>query len=136
VESPQAGIWTIEVIGDDINTDLPVYVGIPGNQGDFSLWVTGVEAECSGGASVYCTSKITSQLCLPQISFSGTPSATAGSGFVISVTGVVQNQLGLLFYGLNGPAAQPLPNGTRCVATPGKRGPILQASPAGLPCTA
>ena len=135
VQSPQAGLWTIEVIGDDINTDLPAYGGIPGNQGDFSLWVTGVEAECTGGANVYCTSKVTSQLCLPSISVSGTPSATAGSGFEITATGVIPNQPGLLFYGINGAASQPLPNGTRCVAFPAVRGPILQASPAGVACT-
>src|SRR5690606_21983033 len=59
----------------------------------------------------------------------------AGSGFEITATGVVPNQPGMLFYSLDGPASQPRPMGTRCVAHPTVRGPILQASPAAAACS-
>ncbi len=130
VRMPEAGAWLVEVIGDDINTDLPAYTGTPGNQADFSLWVTGVVPECEGGAVVYCASQANTNLCLPAISGSGSASATAGSGFVIEATGVISGNPGLLFYSKTGEASMPFQNGTLCLASPTTRTPVQLASTA------
>lgn len=70
---------------------------------------------------IYCTAKFNSLGCLPTIQFSGSPSASAGSGFLVSCSDVINNKSGLLFYGLHGQAAIPFQNGTLCVQSPVKR---------------
>jgi hypothetical protein len=79
------------------------------------------EISCSGSPTTYCTGKLNALGCTPSIGSSGAPSATAGSGFVINCTQVRNNKSGLLFYGVNGPAAVPFQQGTLCVKTPIKR---------------
>jgi hypothetical protein len=73
----------------------------------------------------YCTAKINSVGCMPTISFTGEPSATAGYGFVVSATGVRNNHRGLLFYGTSGKAADVFQNGTLCVNLPIRRTPTV-----------
>ncbi len=71
-----------------------------------------------GAPSVYCTAKVTSSGCLPSVSASGAPSASAGSGFVIRAGAVEPGNIGILFYGTNGPASTPLQGGFLCVNPP------------------
>jgi hypothetical protein len=73
--------------------------------------------------SIYCSAKVTSNACLPAIAFSGAPSATSGSGFVVFSNNVINNKSGLLFYGASGSASMAFQGGTLCVATPIKRTP-------------
>jgi hypothetical protein len=70
---------------------------------------------------VYCTAKPNSNACTPQLSFSGTPSATQASGFVVSASSLVNQKSGMFFYGLNGSAAVTFHAGLRCVANPVRR---------------
>ena len=72
-------------------------------------------------ALTYCTAKLNSLGCTPQIGFIGSPSATAGSGFVVSSTNVRNNKSGLLFYGVSGRASTPYQGGTLCVQPQIKR---------------
>jgi hypothetical protein len=74
---------------------------------------------------VYCTAKVNSLGCTPTIGFTGTPSATAGSGFTVDGSNVRNNKSGLLFYGINGRNALPFQGGTLCVATPIRRTPAV-----------
>jgi hypothetical protein len=76
-----------------------------------------------GGPTVYCTAKTNSLGCTPTIGSVGTPSATSGSGFVVSASNVLNNKNGLLFYGVSGQAATPFQGGTLCVQSPIKRTP-------------
>jgi hypothetical protein len=76
---------------------------------------------CNGGAFTYCTAKINSLGCTPTIAATGIPSATAGSGFVLSASNVINNKPGLLLYSNTGPAAVPFQGGTRCMNTPVRR---------------
>ncbi|HTF90905.1 MAG TPA: hypothetical protein VK843_20975 [Planctomycetota bacterium] len=69
----------------------------------------------------YCTAKVNSLGCAPSIGFTGTPSASAGSGFVINAINVLNNKPGLYLYTNTGRAAVPFVGGLRCVNTPLKR---------------
>ena len=80
---------------------------------------------CNFAMSTYCSPKINSLGCVPIISGSGTPSASASSGFLIECNDVINNKSGLLFYGVNGQAGGPFQGGTLCVAAPIKRTPGL-----------
>jgi len=71
--------------------------------------------------TTYCTGKVNSLGCMPAMSHLGTPSATASSGFTVRATNVRNQKQGLLFYGVNGPAALPFQGGTLCVASQIKR---------------
>jgi hypothetical protein len=70
-----------------------------------------------------CTAKTNSLGCVPVIGGAGTPSATSGSGFVVSATNEFNNKAGLLFYGITGSASIPFQGGTLCVNPPIRRTP-------------
>ncbi len=79
---------------------------------------------CSGNVSNYCTSSTTSNNCNPAIAASGTPSASAPSGFTLTCTDVEGQKSGLIFYGVSGPNASPWAAGSTsflCVKAPTQR---------------
>jgi hypothetical protein len=78
-----------------------------------------VSAGCGAGLA-YCTTSTTTNGCSPQIGASGTASASATSGFTITVTQVEGVKNGMVFYGL---APQALPFGASwlCIAAPKQR---------------
>ena len=82
---------------------------------------------------LYCTGKVNSCGGIPSLSFSGIPSASASSGFVVSGSGARYAKHGLLLHGPNGPAAIPFAGGYLCVSPQGlRRGPptpTIAASP-------
>jgi len=57
----------------------------------------------------FCTSSTTTNGCSPAISGAGTPSASAASGFTLSVNAVEGQRAGLLFYGVDNTGWTPLP---------------------------
>lgn len=72
-------------------------------------------------ATTYCSSKESSiPGCVAQLDFSGAPSATAGSGFVITAGPTPGQNAGLFLYTTGGSAAAPLqtPFGSLCLAAP------------------
>jgi hypothetical protein len=72
----------------------------------------------------YCTPCTTVNGCTPTMSSIGSPSSTAGGGFVLSANGVDGQRNGTIFYGVSGPAAAPwapASTSTRCVAPPVQR---------------
>jgi len=88
---------------------------------------------CTGSSTVYCTAKTNSAGCLPSIAFSGTPSASAGSGYVLSASQILDGKFGVLFYGKSGAAAVPFQGGTLCAKAPLVR-TTLQLSGGTPPC--
>ena len=92
------------------------------------LMMDGMEAnlgfECA--AAIYCTPKINSLGCIPAIGSSGTPSSSAGSGYVVSCTNVRNNKVGILLYRVNGAAVQvPFSGGSLCVQEPIRRSTLV-----------
>jgi len=108
------GTWTLSI------TDL-----VAADVGVCSSW--GLKIESCGGGTVYCTAKTNSLGCVPTIAATGVPSATAGSGFIVSASDVLNNKNGLLFYGVNGPSALPYQGGTLCVKSQIRRTPSVNS---------
>jgi hypothetical protein len=95
-------------------------------------WLARYEASCSANYS-YCTAKLSSNSCLPAIAVNGTPSASAGSGFTISTTSMLDNKFGKYFYSKSGPSNAPFQGGFLCVQPPLVR-TMLQNSGGIPPC--
>lgn len=77
--------------------------------------------------TIYCTSSTSTSGCIPSIASSGAPSASASSGFTISVSQVEGQKSGLVFYGINGRLAAPWGMGSTsflCVKPPTQRTPV------------
>ena len=89
-----------------------------------------VHLESFSPGEVYCTAGISASGCQAFISASGIPSATATSGFDLSVTNLEGAKNGLFFYGTNGRQANAWGSGTSyvCVVPPRVRGGLLIAS--------
>ena len=75
----------------------------------------------------YCTAGISASGCQASIGSSGTPSASAPSGFSLIIGGVEGQKDGLFFFGTNGRQGNPWGNGTsyQCVVPPVKRTPLI-----------
>jgi hypothetical protein len=75
----------------------------------------------------YCTAGTTTNGCLASIAGTGTPSASSGSGFTLSVSAVEGQKQGLLFYGIDNTAFAPAPWGAStsylCIKPPTQRTP-------------
>jgi hypothetical protein len=73
----------------------------------------------------YCTATTTSNGCLPLLTFGGTPSVSASSGFVVRANSLRNQKSAMLLYGINGALAAPFHGGTLCVNPPLARAPLL-----------
>jgi hypothetical protein len=69
-------------------------------------------------ATSYCTAKVSSGLCVPDIGSSGSASMANPNAFQVVTTDMVQNVSGINFFGLTGQAAIPFQGGTMCVNSP------------------
>ena len=92
----------------------------------FDVNTSGVpdECECPGGVppTTYCTAKVNSLLCVPTIAVTGTPSATSTTPCLITASSVINNKMGLLFYGYQA-GTVPFQAGTMCSQPPRRRTP-------------
>ena len=84
---------------------------------------TATSGGCTGTPTVYCTPKTTGNGCVPAIGSSGTPSASAGSGFFVNATNMINNKSCLMFYGTTGQGSGAFQGGTLCVKAPIRRTP-------------
>lgn len=85
-------------------------------------WAPGFISGCAG--VVYCTAGTSTNGCTPTICASGVPSATAASGYTLSVSGADGQRSGLILYGVGSPIAVPwsaTSSSFRCVQNPVQR---------------
>jgi len=88
------------------------------------------------GVQVYCTAKVSSSGCTPQIGFSGTPSASNAGPFVVEAQQVEAFKSGIFFHGTSGSSNAPFLGGTLCVNPPLVRSSVQNSGAAGQPpCT-
>ncbi len=76
-------------------------------------------ASCSLPA-VYCTAKVNSLGCLPEIGSTGRPSVSDPTPFTIEASQVLNNKPAVLFYGYSAQAV-PFQGGTLCIGPPVRR---------------
>jgi hypothetical protein len=114
---------------------IDYYVRSTDPQGN--VGVSPTHSYVSAGVASYCTAGTSASGCQALLSASGTPSASAPSGFVVHADGLGPNVSGAFFWGTNGPQANSWGNGTSwmCVVPPVFRG-ATQAASAGSPCMA
>jgi hypothetical protein len=106
------------------------FYGDPTNFFIFAMWSCGMDnprIHFGPSQTTYCTSKTNSLGCSPSMVYSGLPSATLPTVFMINCAQVRNNKSGLLFYGVNGPASSPFSGGTLCIAAPIRRTPVVSA---------
>ncbi|MCK6447081.1 MAG: hypothetical protein L6Q99_11885 [Planctomycetes bacterium] len=77
----------------------------------------------------YCTGKVTTFGCSPNLVPSGLPSLSQSSGFVLTAEHVPGNKSGIFFYG-RAPLKAAFQGGTLCVAPPHRRSNVLTSSAA------
>jgi hypothetical protein len=97
----------------------------PGNPTTISIPADVPGSNCA--MSTYCTPSITTHGCTSSISGSGTPSASATSGFTMTVANAEGQRTGLFFYG-QGATALPWGVGSlsyKCVTSPTQRTTVL-----------
>jgi hypothetical protein len=75
----------------------------------------------------YCTAGTTTNGCTPQLTFSGTPSASAATPFSLSAPGLEGNKVGFVIYGVSGAQAAPWATNVHllCVRSPLQRTPLV-----------
>jgi hypothetical protein len=87
--------------------------------------IMGSEFRFGGGTVTYCTAGTTTHGCVPSIGGTGTPSASASSGFTIAVGSVEGQKIGMIFYGINNTGFTPVAWGPStsflCVKSPTQR---------------
>ncbi len=113
---------TLDDDDGNLSNGTPNYLDIDGAFRDQGF--PGVQASLCGNMVSYCTSSTTTGGCVPTMNFTGMPSVTANSGFVLSVSSVDGQRTGLIFYGINGRVAFPWSTGSTswfCVKSPVQR---------------
>ena len=78
--------------------------------------------------TTYCTAKVNSLGCTPQIAGLGNASASSNNPFNVRALNLRNQTSGLLFYGLSGRDNTPFAGGTMCVAAPRLRAPLLNST--------
>lgn len=80
----------------------------------------------------YCTAKVNSLGCTPEIYGTGAASVSIGNNFHVRARNVLNRKSGLMFWGI-APSASPFGGGTKCVASPVVRTPIQDSGGSALP---
>lgn len=76
----------------------------------------------------YCQGKVNSLGCTPSIGMTGQPSASAGSGCMLSTVNLIGGKNGLFFHSTTGSLSAPFHGGTLCVKAPIKRHTVHNSS--------
>ncbi len=147
------GSDTIDTSWVEVDVDISAFDGDPDVTLEFRLtsdggvnfggWnidaieILSLEASGPGGRVTYCTAGTSASGCQASISSTGTASASAASGFVLTATNVEGAKDGLFFWGTSGRQANPWGNGSsyQCVVPPVKRGGLIAGSGTTATCT-
>ncbi len=122
----------IDLGGDDIGARAALAPGgklaiggLTNSGGDYDLLA--LQFDLNDAPTGFCTAKLNSLGCAPQLGFSGASSASAASGFEVLCSQARNQKAGLLIYSLTGPDATPFQGGYLCVAAPRQRTPVTNS---------
>ena len=101
---------------------------VPGDTGIVDIFVR----ECAvASPAVYCKAKLGASGCKPAMAFSGAPSASAGSGFLLCGDQLVANQPTLVLYSTRPAYAWAFGPGWLCLNAPLRRTPAMDSAGSG-----
>ena len=126
LDAPQSNFgWLLR--GDEVGTKTAKMFG---SRTGFPSEVPYLTVSYAVATQNYCTAGTSTSACQAALTASGTPSATAPSGFVLGANGVEGLKDGLFFFGTNGRQANAWGNGTsfQCVVPPVSRAGLLTAT--------
>ena len=138
--TPTAG--TVSHSGNNLHLSIPVNSSfifndpVSGASGTITVIGT-VNADWTcPAATTYCTAKTNSLGCVPSMSSSGLPSASAATPFAVTCANVINQKNGILFYS-HQPAAIPFQGGLLCANPPTQRTPVQSSggSASGSDCS-
>ena len=129
VQDPLAGVWTVEVLADEVNADA--HVETPEVDADYALVVSGTLGEAGGCVAPlpYCDGNANSTGAPAVFSSSGS-SSVSSNDMVFQATSCPPNQPGLYFYGFSA-IDVPAGDGRLCVGSPSFRLPVVFADGSG-----
>ncbi|MCC6407817.1 MAG: hypothetical protein IT453_11665 [Planctomycetes bacterium] len=109
----------------------------PQTVGFKGVWMLRANAIDGPTPDIRCVSKTNSLGCVPLMTLSGTPSASAPSGFVVATANVLNKKSGLFLYSLTGLQQVPFAGGHLCIRPPFKRTSMINSggSASGNDCT-
>jgi hypothetical protein len=123
----------------DVNGDLApefVVAGPAACSGGVSCGVVKLYSLAPFPPSTYCVGKVNSQGCTPAMGSSGFASASSAAPFDVRCSNALNLVNGLFFYS-HAPQATQFQGGTKCVASPFRRTPLLASGgiPGGVNCS-
>jgi hypothetical protein len=104
----------------DLNLDGHRDIVIGANDAPFGAGEAYVRLAVAAAPTTYCTAKVNSQGCTPQVGSEGVASLSIADDFHVTAENVINNKFGILFWG-RGPRNTPFLGGTLCVDSPLKR---------------
>ena len=107
----------------DLNNDGRPDIVIGANDAPFGAGEAYVRLGAVDAPTIYCTAKVNSQGCTPQVATQGVPSLSIADDFFVTAGNVLNQKSGILFWG-GAPNNAPFKGGTFCVQAPVKRTPI------------
>jgi len=112
--------WSVDLSGTGLISGATHDDGLALNAG------AGYVFNIAGPSINYCTAGFSAAGCQALLSSTGTPSATAASGFTVTASGVEGQKDGLFFFGTNGRQANSWGSGTsfQCIVPPVLRSPL------------
>ena len=133
-DTPTFGAALPFVAADATTTNF--VVGWQGFGAGTEMDLYGRQFQSTSGPQIYCGPKTNSQGCNPHVSWSGTPSASSASPFLITGNNILNQKLALLLYGY-GSKFTPYQGSLLCIAPPLKRLAIQNSggSPSGPDCS-
>lgn len=116
--------WDLSGVADVIQSYRIIFDAAAAS---LSLDAVIIDTRTDAGPFTYCTGKVNSLGCTPQIAFTGVPSASGSSPFTVSASNLINNKNGLFFYGTHGPLGAPFQGGFLCVKAPFERTLVQQS---------
>jgi len=128
VQDPVPGVWTVEVLADEVNADA--HVETPEVDADYALVVSGTLGEAGCVAPLpYCDGNANSTGA-PAVFSSAGSSSVSSNDMVFQTASCPPNQPGLYFYGFSA-TDLPVGDGRLCVGSPSYRLPVVFADGGG-----
>jgi len=119
--------------GHDFHFSSLASPGIGAGEGGSDLGPFPWHAGWCPSPAIYCTAKISSASCLPEIYWTGEPRLTGPDSFRIRAREILRNKNAIFFWGRSLGSLPPFQGGFLCAAPPLRRTPVQKSTDPGPP---